>query len=435
MIKRKLSYDESSLHENMLSVSQKRALKCVLQGQNILISGEPLCGKTECVLQILCILNSRGIKTAFFSNKDKPDEQNLIDFMGYDHELLKTKSVEIISNDVLKKKFKCSNIQSYRVLIIDDISLIDSFLIELTDYTLQKIKNNKILFGGLQIVFSGDFYQIPANNFLSLIHCNIFWKTVEACVIVERVSSLYQKTINRLRKKDFLLDDNNLFNARVGVRLSCEDQGIMPTKISLNKNADALNLEKLSKLKSDEKFFFYKCESSENLFEKKIILKIGCQVMLTFNLQDKLSGSLGKVVSWSKDLPVVKFIDGQSIPIPYVSSKLKNDDSSVSFIPLKLAWYTNVETADSFSIDAAEIDNCLKPGEFWFILSKIKNIDCLTIKNFSKIFTCGSDIEKFYESPFLVQKAIKNHDMFENGCNAEEINAEELIAFTRLLSA
>jgi hypothetical protein len=391
MNKRKLSYDEDTVYNNSFTLSQKRAIKSVLNGQNVFISGAWSSGKTECALQILKLFTARGIKTAYSCETGK--YESLSDLMGYDS--LQT-SMDNIANEILKKKFKCSVLQSYRVLIIDDISFIDSFQFELTDYVFKKIKNNKLPFGGLQIILVGDFYQRSSKH--PIFQSHLFWKTIESCKILEDFSkNEFLKILNKCRK----ITDVKLFHECIR---SQTEFGIVPS-IILNGDVQDQNTKKEFELESKE---VQVCN---------LKLKIGSQVILTEDLNDIKSGSRGIVTEFINSLPTVQFICGQKVCM--------NEN-----IPLKIAWYLNAQTLKSFSVDCAEID--IRNKDFIYLLSRVKSLQCLYLKNIPQTIEISKEIYHFYEIPFLVQKAIKNHDNEEFEVDVDD---SELIAFTQMLQS
>ena len=65
---------------------------------------------------------------------------------------------------VYKKIIKLRLTNNYlntEILIIDEISMMSEKIFDLIDYLCKKIRNNQLPFGGIQIIMSGDFYQLP----------------------------------------------------------------------------------------------------------------------------------------------------------------------------------------------------------------------------------------------------------------------------------
>ena len=417
MNKRKLSIDEEIVFENTLSLSQKRAIKSVVvHGQNVFISGAWSSGKTECVSQIMKLFISRGIKTAYSSESREHGYQTLSELMGYDS---LESCMDVISNDILKKKFKCSVLQSYRVLIMDDISFIDTFQFELTDHVFKKIKNNKLPFGGLQIVLVGDFYQACSKN--PIFKSKHFWKTIDSCKIIEDLNRKDKELLNLLnqcRKNVYLKDSKSFHDC---LRPLKNEFKIIPS-IVLNEDVNEKNKQKQSEIGEIEIEFPIK----NSLLKDGLKLKIGSQVMLTKHLPEHAlrSGSRGIVNGWTNQLPLVQFLSGQKVCINYAN------DENCSYIPLTHAWYLNARSLKSFSVDYAEIDGFNQ--EFVYLLSRVKSLQCLHLNIIPQALNVSQEIIHFYEIPFLVQKAIKSHD-YDAFEVKDDIDDLELVAFTQML--
>ena len=75
---------------------------------------------------------------------------------------LANKPIPVILEELLKKKYKLKKWFKLQCLIIDEVSMMSLKILLLLDAIAKKIYNNlNIPFGGLQVIFSGDFYQLP----------------------------------------------------------------------------------------------------------------------------------------------------------------------------------------------------------------------------------------------------------------------------------
>ena len=140
---------------------------------------------------------------------------------------------------------------------------------------------------------------------------------------------------------------------------------------------------KLDKFKKD-------CPAMENLN-----LVEGCQVMLLWNLdldQGLVNGSRGVVVRFVNDLPLVRFLDGQTRLIDYHIWELEEDDkkiASIEQIPLKLAYAISIHKSQGCSLDyvVTDIGDVFEYGQAYVALSRVRTSKGLYIKNlkFNKI--------------------------------------------------
>ena len=78
-----------------------------------------------------------------------------------------------------------------KVLVIDEISMMTPKLFELIDYICKKVRNNNKPFGGIQMVFCGDFFQLPPvdknNNIKYCFESNLWDETINETVILEKL--------------------------------------------------------------------------------------------------------------------------------------------------------------------------------------------------------------------------------------------------------
>lgn len=499
--KRKYSIEDDIYSGLTWSASQQRVLEAVLTKQkNVFITGSGGVGKSKCIEQIVKILRDRGQKVAVTAHTGIAaitiKGQTLWSFMHFNKEVLK-KSKESIVADFLKKKYWCTSFQSYRALIIDEISMIDPVHFELIDYILQMTRRDYRPFGGLQIILVGDFFQLPSPDDKKesiqryVFQSDLFWTIIDEMHDLQEMwrqkDPMFVSLLNRTRKGQQTEEDITLLHTRIGVKLDCESEGISPTRLySHNRDVDEINDIELSKLSGDEKIFklrygsynkkstVFKTDFAElntmkllqdvgackfapnaklnDLIIKPTCLKIGSQVMLTYNLDVSsglVNGSRGVIIQWGKTnemrkknnedliqcdaessfstsddtflypdecLPVVKFACGKTIEIPYVKYTLEKDgyESYVWKIALKLAWATSIHKSQSLTLDSVEIDlsQCFECGMAYVALSRVTSLNNLRItKEFkSSTFKVDMDVIKFYETPFLIQKSLKLYD-------------------------
>ena len=143
--------------------TQQEAYEYYLKGKNIFITGSGGCGK------------SYFIKKIYDDAKSKSKNIKVTSMTGVSAILLKCCATTIHKwgslglgtadeNSVYKKIIKMRLTNNYlntEILVIDEISMMSEKIFELIDYLCKKIRNNQLPFGGIQVVMSGDFYQLP----------------------------------------------------------------------------------------------------------------------------------------------------------------------------------------------------------------------------------------------------------------------------------
>jgi len=302
MSKRKVSQDEDIFSGKVFSASQRRALTAVLvRKQSVFITGAGGVGKSECIRQIVKICNERGLKVAVTAHTGIAaltiGGQTLWSFMHFTKDRL-SKSKEEIAAEFLKHKFWCSNFQSYRAMIIDEISMIDPSVFEVMDHVLQVTRRDFRPFGGMQMILVGDFFQLPSPDEgrrtiqKYVFQSDSFWNVVEEMHDLQEMwrqkDPAFVALLHRARVGKQTLEDLNVLTARVDSKLECESNGISPTKLySHNKDVDAINHGELDKIESESiKFIprFGVWKSSVSKFDDsdaiaiKLLVDIGCAV-------------------------------------------------------------------------------------------------------------------------------------------------------------
>jgi ATP-dependent DNA helicase PIF1 len=110
-----------------------------------------------------------------------------------------------IINKVYRSKFYRHNWENTDTLIIDEVSMMSNRMFELLNKLGQTIRMNKKPFGGIQIIFSGDFFQLPPVKetifcFESKIFYDCFDKIINLTKIYRQNDTTYKKLLLNMRK-------------------------------------------------------------------------------------------------------------------------------------------------------------------------------------------------------------------------------------------
>ena len=143
--------------------SQQKAIDKYINKENIFITGPGGSGKSAVIRKIVEHADKTGVRyqvcglTGCASVLLKCGAKTLHSWSGIG---LGKGAIEIISHKVSANKYKRNNWRDVDLLIIDEVSMMSEHLIELLNMTAKKCRKNNRLFGGLQVIFSGDFYQL-----------------------------------------------------------------------------------------------------------------------------------------------------------------------------------------------------------------------------------------------------------------------------------
>ncbi|WPK27149.1 hypothetical protein PUMCH_004524 [Australozyma saopauloensis] len=221
-------------------------------------------------------------------------------------------ALKIKRNGAAKKKWK-----TLRVLVVDEILMIDGKLFSKLDQVAQIIRENRKPFGGIQIVCSGDFFQLPPvskENASQYCFQSPSWsKTMKHTIILTKVFRQQGDNdlidmLNALRHGS--LDPHMISMFQGLLRKVDYSDGIAPTELFPTrqevKRANEMRLHQLP-----GKMYSYRANDSDknpalqrlfdNLMCEQILdLKVGAQVMYLKNTVDSnvVNGSIGTVVSF-----------------------------------------------------------------------------------------------------------------------------------------
>ena len=434
-----------------LSIEQQKVYNLWSKGrENIFISGPGGCGKTRLIqyiyeknkilsdkkLQVCAmtgcasvLLNCNAVTIHSWSGirlgKDEPEE------------IL----ARIEKSYLLKQRWKKT-----QSLIIDEISMMSVKILELLDFIGRNIRKNEKPFGGIQLLFSGDFYQLPPIEddgfcFESPLWNKIFKKEnqIEFKSIFRQKDDIFQNILNEIRVGS-LTKDNEIILKRYLNRNPTE---VKPAKLyPLRYKVDKMNNSLYNDL--DTKEFIYplvknlntrkylhnntniptsileKCnrltkEQIEKEIENLMItnqivdelkIKKGSIIMCSSNLDVEngiCNGSQGVIEECDLDGPTVKFYNEKrmKLDLHYIQSD-NYPTISIGYFPICFAWAMTIHKIQGTTLDCAEIDigdNVFTYGQSYVALSRLKSLDGLYLKQISKEkISVHPKVKEFYSN-------------------------------------
>jgi ATP-dependent DNA helicase PIF1 len=156
--------------------TQKKTLEMALKGHNILLTGFPGTGKSYTICEIARKLKRMGKNVRLTAStgiaaqnmrKKLPNFQltTIHKFMALkDGRYENDELVDLIMSDENYADTK-ENILAVNTIIIDEISMLSVKMFEQIQYILKSVRQSSYPFGGIQIILSGDFYQLPNINY------------------------------------------------------------------------------------------------------------------------------------------------------------------------------------------------------------------------------------------------------------------------------
>ncbi len=346
-------------------------------------------------------------------------------------------------------------------IIIDEVSMVRCDIIDAIDYTLRKVLRTTQPFGGKQIVFVGDMFQLPPvvrqGAERDLLHDiyqtnDFFFYKAEVIKHIRLAKIEFQKVYRQDDDQQFLhilenvrqnkITPENIMHLNQRVAEPQSEDGMVITLTSLNKTADDINQQHLAEINGDE--FIYEGTITGKFDDKKLPvdlnlhLKIGAQVMFTRNDQQKrwANGTLAKVINLTKNEIHVALNNGNTYVVPCASwdsvsyeydreeKKLKKEvTGTFTQYPLKLAWAITIHKSQGMTFDKMSLDlsrGLFAAGQLYVALSRVRSLKGL-----------------FLSKEIIPQYAHTNCEIiaYANGYNNEQLINNEIESGKAVYSA
>lgn len=386
-------------------MKQKEALEILKEGHNVLLTGPAGSGKTFLLNKYIDYLKNKEIGVAVTASTGIAAThlggRTIHSWAGIgikDH-LSPGEIRALTKRAYLRKQFEKTS-----VLIIDEVSMLDANRLDMINSVCQAFKRNSLPFGGIQIVMSGDFFQLPpissGQDEINFVYKSEIWLEMglRVCYLEEqhRQDDRKMSTIlKNLRQGEVGDETVRLLRGRLNQRPKTK---LKPVKLfTHNIDVDLINNTELAKINAAE-FSYQMTDEGEKrlsdslkkncLVPEHLVLKRGALVMFVKNKfkDDKVvyvNGTTGVVVSFDdNDYPVVRLSSGEEI-VAFPESWTIDDEQKVlakiTQIPLRLAWAITVHKSQGMTLEAAEIDlsRSFGYGMGYVALSRLKSLEGL----------------------------------------------------------
>ena len=307
-------------------------------------------------------------------------------------------------------------------IIVDEASMVRADLVDGMDRFLCAITHSHLPFGGKQVVFVGDLFQLPPvykkgsadEDMLRAMYGDgtpYFYKAnvmkrmnlpkIEFQKVYRQKDQPFLSILDRMRLGENIQEDFDIINEQVSAGDKVGDYSV--TLSSLNETVDGINNTRLGEL--DTKEFCYEGEV-EGEFKIKdapvpleLKLKVGAQVIFCRNDSSKgvVNGTIAKVTKLDEEQIKVVLEDGKELEVEKMTWESKKSvynpitrklESEVigTFVqyPIKLAWAITIHKSQGMTFDRMHFDlkrGTFAPGQAYVAISRMRTLEGLTLSN------------------------------------------------------
>ena len=383
-------------------MQQDKALSLIKQGHNILLTGPAGSGKSYLLNQYInwarhhrrkvAVTATTGLAAAHLGG------QTLHSWAGIGvNNTLPDNYIYTMSDS------RKAGILKTDVLIIDEVSMLHDYNLDMVDEAMRRIRERDEPFGGLQVILCGDFFQLPpVGNGGRFVTQSKVWNDmdIKVCYLEEqhRADDLrLQEVLNAMREG--VLKQRHL--KWLLSRMSIEPQGDVTKLYTTNVDVELVNSAKLAELSGDTHYYLRTSKGTMEAIESLqnnvlapdiLLLKQGAIVMAVKNDPEGkyVNGSTGRVLDFSEEgFPIVQFASRTPIVIyPQEWEKRSGERlvAGITQLPLRLAYAITVHKSQGMTLDAAEIDlsKAFVAGQGYVGLSRVRSLDTLYLRGINQ---------------------------------------------------
>lgn len=421
---------------------QSDALMILDAGANVFLTGAPGAGKTYVLNEFIQHARARGASVAVTAStgiaSTHINGQTIHSWSGIGVATALTEQLLKLIRSRRRRK-----IQSVDILVIDEVSMMHAWLFDMVDQVCRVMRRDPRPFGGMQVVLSGDFFQLPpvsvsnrnndvivpgpeyvaareryakaGRNPEGFVTESLVWPELNpvVCYLTEQHrqdAGELLTVLTDIRQGSVNDDDRTVLASRLG--LVPPDDEVAVHLFPVNRQADGLNDLRLAQIQDDEHDFYAESTGPVNLVDRlkknmlapeHLVLKAGAAVMALRNDADRqyVNGSIGTVRGFAPESkggwPIVEFENGNIVTMKQASWEMMDGETvlaSVKQIPLRCAWAITIHKSQGMTLDRAVMDlrRTFAPGMGYVALSRVESLEGLYLGGINdRAFLVSSD--------------------------------------------
>jgi ATP-dependent DNA helicase PIF1 len=385
----------------ILDEYQNKVIETLKNGKNVIMAAKAGSGKSFLIKQLPAFFKEKRVAITSTTGISALGIEGVTihSFMGVG---LGKKSKDILLSEIQRYRNVKKRILCLDILVVDEISMMTSDLLEKIEYILRKIRSSKQPFGGVRLLFSGDFLQlepIEGENILNheLISDFVFINLQNN--YRQQGDTRFQELLNNLRVNELTEEDLELIKTRI-----VEDiPESVPRMYCTNKEVALANKGYSGSLASPEVLYNAKFSGTNMSFVNQLKtqfnakgidalkLKNGMRVMLTRNMPSEtglVNGSTGKIIRCNPNDVLVSFDNGAYENIAPCLWELYDNEvivAKASQIPLIIGFSISIHKSQGMTLDSAYIDlsKAFCCHQVYVAMSRVKSLDGLYLNSFN----------------------------------------------------
>ncbi|MDB4940318.1 MAG: ATPase [Candidatus Doudnabacteria bacterium] len=386
-------------------MTQQQALDILKSGANVFLTGEPGSGKTHTINKFVRYLREHSIEPAVTASTGIAATHiggmtiHSWSGIGIKEDLTSSDLHKLAADPKFAKR-----ILRAQVLIIDEISMLSQRTLSMVDAVCRSVRKIQEPFGGMQVVFVGDFFQLPPilkqatleSPHKQFAYNSPAWQRANptVCYLTEQHRQddpVFLNMLAAIRRNELEEEHFESIQSRIVQRAVTPIQ--IPRLFTRNVSVDKLNDERLQKLPGEHRLYVMTNTGRSSLVDtlkkgclspEQLYLKVGAVVMFTKNNPQAgyANGTLGVVRDLSEGFPLVEIRGGKRVvvtPQDWKSEEGGKLRAMVSQLPLRLAWAITIHKSQGMSMDAAAIDlsDVFEYGQGYVAISRVRRLSGL----------------------------------------------------------